>query len=97
MHVMEKCAASVREYAHYHVTPRQQDREGRWEGPLCGEEEVFHYGCRLHYIRQAVHMQKPHSRIIGWLILGTSCAADPDPSNMYHFLEPRSVLDPDPT
>ena len=72
-------------------------REGRWEGPLCGEEEVFHYGCRLHYIRQAVHMQKPHSRIIGWLILGTSCAADPDPSNMYHFLEPRSVLDPDPT
>ena len=32
-------------------------REGRWEGPLCGEEEVFHYGCRLHYIRQAVHRQ----------------------------------------
>ena len=38
-----------------------------------------------------------HSRIIGWLILGTSCVADPDPSNLYHFLEPRSVLDPDPT
>jgi hypothetical protein len=27
-------------------------REGRWAGPLCGEEEVFHYGCRLHYLRE---------------------------------------------
>jgi hypothetical protein len=25
-------------------------------GPLCGEEEIFHYGCRLHYIRQATHL-----------------------------------------